>query len=381
MAERRTWHSIHVHHHGAATDQVVADVIKPACQQVGSHGHRLWFARHWRRGPHLRLNIEATEDEFRARILPLVASIADPYLATLPVTEPDVDAFLPLHRRLAAEENDEGPLTPWVADNSWHVDRYDDRGGVHRTPEAAALMTDFMCEANDHALALTAEAVTGGGALAAAFDIMVMMANQLALGGIIVGHLSYRSHAERYLTYEPGGGEWRREWADRFRAHSDALIFRLQRLIDPAARKRHPGPAEFVELLARYQAVGRGLYERGLLPTLRAPAFADPDEAMTRAGKSPFHRALAANSFWRTEIWPSTEFAMFRLALNLMYLQFTRVGVARHHRYFLCYLAAEATEAAFGCGWAEVVRGMGPAGAGGPPSSPPASSTAAPSPA
>lgn len=354
MTTGRSWHSIHVHHHGEATSRLVAEAVQPVSRELDRRGHPTWFVRHWRRGPHLRLHVEASESELHGVVVPAVAAVLDPYLATLPTTVTDVDGLLPLHRRLAEWEQDQGPLTPWFPDNSWHVDAYDDRMAVHRTPEAAALVTGFLRDANDHAFAVTTAAVAGASLPAAVFDTMVTMADRLVYGGIANGYLSFRSHTESYLSVEARGPEWRRVWAEYYQKHARTLAARLDRLVAPGSTG-DPESTMLVDLIARYWSLGAGLYARGLLPALRLDDL-DRRRELAEAGTSPFHRELLRNDFWRTQVGPSADFANFRLALNLMYLQFTRLGITPHQRYFLCYLVAEAVESHTGRSWTELMR-------------------------
>ncbi|MFE6306560.1 thiopeptide maturation pyridine synthase [Nocardiopsis sp. NPDC057823] len=353
MMDARSWHSIHVHHHGEATSQLVAEALWPVSRELERRGLRNWFVRHWRRGPHLRLNVEAGSGEFRAA-LPMVAQVLDPYLAALPATETDVGALLPLHRRTAEQEQEPGPLTPWFPDNSWHVDDYDDRMAVHRTPEAAALVADFLRDANEHAFEVTAEVAAGASLPAVVFDTMAVLADRLVDGGIAVGYLSYRSHAEAYLSYLPERAPWRREWDDRYRSHARALADRIDRLVGPGS-PGDPRASEFADLIARYRSAGAELYERGLLPALRIDPL-DGQRDDPRAADSPFHHALLSSGHWTTRVGPSADFAVYRLALNLMYLQFTRLGITPHHRLFLCHLLAEAVERRTGRSWADLIR-------------------------
>jgi hypothetical protein len=353
MKSTRPWHSIHVHHHGEATSHLVVEAVRPVSRELERRGLPNWFVRHWRRGPHLRLNVQAGEDEFRDAV-PAVAEVLDPCLAALPATASDVDALLPLHRRLAEQERDPGPLTPWHPDNSWHVEDYDDRMAVHRTPEAAALVSDYLRDANEHAFAVTADVVGGASLPAAVFDTMVLLADRLVHGGIDNGYLSYRSHAEAYLTFRPERAAWRREWDGYYRAHARVLADRVDRLVAPDAAG-DPEPAALVDLIARYQSAGARLYERGLLPSLRIEGIAEQRDD-PRAADSPFHHALLSSDFWTTRVGPSADFAMYRLALNLMYLQFTRLGITPHHRLFLCYLLAETVERRTGRSWADMIR-------------------------
>ncbi|MFE0589054.1 thiopeptide maturation pyridine synthase [Micromonospora echinospora] len=351
-------HQIHVHHHGGDTDRLLVDAVRPLLLDLDRLGCRPWFVRHWRRGPHVRLVVRADESTLRERVLPAVGAHLDGPLAARSVTRVDLDAVLPLHRRLAELELDDGPLTPWHPDNSWHVEPYDDRLAVHGTAEASQLTADFLHETNMHAFTLVGEALArgDGGRRAAVFDIMVLLADRLAVGGLPLGHLSYRSHAQAYLAQAPDGDRRRRTWDDYHRSHGGELSDRIDALLGPTG-DAHPAHA-FVSAVGRYQEWGRNLWHRGLLP-LGDDEQAEPDRVAAMAGLSPFHQALVGNDTWWNGVRTSAEFAGYRLALNLMYLQFTRAGLVPEHRYLLCHLVARTVESRTGRDAVDVVRAFG----------------------
>ncbi|GAA3125390.1 MULTISPECIES: thiopeptide maturation pyridine synthase [Nonomuraea] len=348
------WHSVHVHHYGDATDRLLLDAVRPVMAELAGRGHRSWFARHWRQGPHVRLHVEASEPAFLTDVLPVVAARIEPYLAGLPSVPPDVEALLPLHRRLAAAESERGPLTPFYADNSWHVEPYDDRTAVHGTPEAAALYADFMCAANEHAFAV----LEGRDVLTAAFDAMVVVADEFHEDGIEAGYLSFRSHADAFLAQQGGGAARRLAWDARFEARADAFATRLDALLDSGAVDE--ATESLVAALLASRERGLGLRRRGLLPLGEDGDLPSVRDAYRDL--SPFHRALAENERWLAEVLPSTWFALFRLVLNLMYLQFTRLGVTPLQRYFLCHLVAAAVERRTGRQATDVLRAFAAAG-------------------
>ncbi|WP_336216074.1 thiopeptide maturation pyridine synthase [Nonomuraea sp. LPB2021202275-12-8] len=359
------WHSVHIHHYGDATDRLLVDAVRPVMTELAAHGHRCWFARHWRQGPHVRLHVEAAEEAFRTEVLPVVEARISPYLAELPAAETDTEAMLPLHRRLAEAESESGPLTPWYDDNSWHVEAYDDRLTVHGTPEAAALYTDFMCAANDHAFAVLDRAIQGHVVLAAAFDAMVVVADEFHSDGIAAGYLSFRSHADAYLAQKAGGAAQRRAWEAHFQDRAGVLGARLDALLDPASGAVDDATESLIAALLASRVRGLDLRGRGLLPLGEGTAGDDP--ALMRdvyRELSPFHRALAENERWLSEVLPSTWFALFRLVLNLMYLQFTRMGLTPFQRYFLCYLVAAAVERRTGRQAVEVLSDFAAAAGG-----------------
>ena len=69
--------------------------------------------RHWQRGPHLRLNIRASDRDWTRVVQPAINEVIGGYLAAHPSTaQLDEAAMLPQHELLAMLEEEHGPLTP-----------------------------------------------------------------------------------------------------------------------------------------------------------------------------------------------------------------------------------------------------------------------------
>src|SRR5262245_25240965 len=123
------WRTVCVSYHDVSTmDDLILDAVRPAFAELT--GAR-YFLRHWRRGPHLRLNFLATDEELHATVLPVLRRTVGDYLREHPSRSAvDLAALLPEHRRLAEQERDAGPLWPPRPDNRLAREPYDSRADV-----------------------------------------------------------------------------------------------------------------------------------------------------------------------------------------------------------------------------------------------------------
>ena len=200
----RDWTSIQVYYH-QNQDGLLLDAVRPLFARLGEHGVRAYFERHWRQGPHLRLNINAAPRTVGTLVLPAVEEIVGGYLRTHPsVADLDPARMLPLHERLAELEAEPGPLLPWYPDNSIQQAAYDGSASVLGSQQAADLLADFYVDSTPLAFQMierVRERMTSR--LGGAFDLMVATAQVFSPGGITRGFMSFRSHAEAFLTAWP----------------------------------------------------------------------------------------------------------------------------------------------------------------------------------
>ncbi|MEU9874039.1 thiopeptide maturation pyridine synthase [Actinomadura sp. NPDC048021] len=353
-----TWRSIHVHHHDTRRqDDLLLDAVRPVMAQVRDRVTSAFFVRHWLRGPHVRLNVRATPEVFTAVVRPVAEGMVGEYLRTAPSrTGGPTPRTLAGHRRLAELEAEPGPLLPWHPDNSVREQPYDPRLSVLGSEEATRLLTDLYDAANDlvfRTLAGVREA--GMSRLGVAYDLLIATAHAFAPSGIGSGFVSFRSHAEAFLTTWPEGHGKRSAWDEHYTRHADALTRRVDTVISAAA----PGTdtaRDWVTVLGRSARRGRELinsgHDFGMRPRPGGPVPAAHGELL---GRSPFHRALEDSPRW-PRIRESAEFLHYRLSLNLLYLHLTRLGVTPMERFMLCHLTANAVEDAVGVRAIDLLR-------------------------
>src|SRR6266550_9008553 len=141
MNQKASWQTVCVSYHDSSTvDDLILDAVRPAFAELSGAAY---FLRHWRRGPHLRLNVLASDEQLRATVLPVLRRTVGGYLRAHPSTAAmDLAALLPEHRRLAARERDTGPLWPPRPDNRLELESYDSRADVLGGEPAAELLAD-----------------------------------------------------------------------------------------------------------------------------------------------------------------------------------------------------------------------------------------------
>jgi Lantibiotic biosynthesis dehydratase C-term len=345
-----TWRSVHVHYHGDM-DALICEAVRPLFA-VGD----AYYVRHWRRGPHLRMNFRAGAFDL---VEPMIGEVVDGFLVHSPSTTVlDPLALLAEHERLARLEADPGPLLPWRPDNSVHVEPYDDRTHVLGSPEAAGLLADFHVATTELAFRATSSVRAGGSRLGVAFDLMIATAHALSGIGVAEGFVSFRSHAEGFLASHPGAAELRPRWDRHYTAHAEALRRRVVNVVSTvdSLGGRVPFVRDWVSVLEPIRARAGELIESGRL-TLDTPWVRDNYDPGLRLdpARSAFHRELDGERRRGRGFAQATWFLQYRVMLNYLYLFLTKLGVTPGERYLLCHLAASAVEEAFGVSAFDVI--------------------------
>jgi hypothetical protein len=336
-----SWHSVHVHYHDDPVP-LILNGVRPLFHRLTGSVDAAYYIRHWRQGPHLRLNIRCDDETFERTVMPAVHDVVGGFLAAHPSTRDlDPETHLPMHQRLAELEQQTGPLMPWQPDNSIHVAGHDQRVTVHGGRAMAELADDFYSDTTEIAFEMTERASSGSARLAAGFDLMVTAAHALSGVGITGGYISYRSHSEAFLWTFPEGAGLRPAWDEHYQRHSATLHARLKRVVaalDGSSPPEFPA-STWAEALEPYRSRAARLIEQGHFVMPQGDAQAES----TLGQASPFHRAGYANPLWQ-EVQQSAGFQVYRLMLNYTYLHLSRLGVTPAERFLLCHLTANAVE-------------------------------------
>src|SRR5689334_24902699 len=151
MTESSQWWSIHVHFHDETAERdLVLDAVRPAYQSVAERVEAFWYGRHWRQGPHLRLNFCCDEVTWDEHVAPTVTAQVEAWLAEHPSrVRLDEIAARPVHEQLAQLEMERGPLRPWIADNTVVEAPYDHRLHVLGSLAASELLADFLADTTE----------------------------------------------------------------------------------------------------------------------------------------------------------------------------------------------------------------------------------------
>jgi hypothetical protein len=341
------WHSIHVYYYDADKDALILDGVRPLFRRLAGQVDTVSFTRHWRQGPHLRLNMFVDIDTLHSVVRPAVDAVVGEFLANRPSRRLlDPGKELAAHRRLAELEEERGPLWPWYPDNSIRVAAYDRREEVVGGPAMADLLADFQARTTQFAFRAI-EATAGVGRRALAFDLMIATAHAFARGGLANGFLSFRSHAESFLHVFAEAHRLRNVWDAHYRAHAAEFVERLG-VVTTALDQGALG--DWVRALEPYRAKAAALLRSG---ELRLP-FAGSVPA--GAELSSFHQALYEHPQWPATL-ASVGFQQYRLVLNLTYLCLTRIGITPVERFFLSHMAANAAEDTYGVSAVDLIIG------------------------
>jgi hypothetical protein len=335
------WHTIYVYYHDDDKDALILGAVRPLFDRLAGQVDAMSWTRHWRQGPHLRLNVRAGSETVHRSVFPAAQEIVGGWLDRNPSTRQlDPLAVLPDHRMLAEAENERGPLMPWPANNSLRLGHYDRRVEVLGNEEMAGLLASFYADTTSISFRMT-ERSGAGQRLMLAFDLIVATVHALSTAGIRDGFVALRSHAEAFLNGRKENGLLRDGWDRHYRRHSTTLATRLAGVVATIDGSHEAAGfvREWVDLLRRYRNRAEELVARQqfYLPPLDSGA----DSGLSAA--SPFHATLVAGPRW-ARLRDSPAFALSRLLINYTYLQLTRLGVAPGERFLLCHLAANAVE-------------------------------------
>lgn len=343
----REWRTVCVQYHDtAAFDDLILDAVRPLLAELAAAGvEDAYFLRHWRRGPHLRVNVRATAGSWDGVVLPAVHRVIGGFLVRQPSSVTlDVAALLPEHRRLAEREHELGELSPPRPDNTISVEPYDSRAHVLGGTAAAELLARFHTATTPAAFRALEAIRAQGQRLWTAFDLMVATAQAFCPDGIRLGYVSFRAHAETFLLDRADQPRMRAEWN------------RIQHRLRPAlaARLADPGSPAVRDWLDAVDSLRERLFASLDSGALRMDSYEFGH--VPPAGASAFVTELMTNREFHDRVLPSAAFRRYRLLLNLLYLQLTRLGVRAAERYLLGHLIANTVEAVHGVDAATQLR-------------------------
>ncbi|MFH8385769.1 thiopeptide maturation pyridine synthase [Kitasatospora sp. NPDC018058] len=340
-----SWRTVNVYHHDGDRTDLLLDAVRPFLRAVAPAASRVWFQPHWRRGPHVRIPIQASAETFDTVVAPAVVDILGAYLRAHPSTAVlDEQAALEQHRRLARYEREQGPLTPWAANNSVEVEPFDRRLSVLGGQAAADLLADYYVDTNDAVFAVLDRVRGGGSRMALAVDLFIAAAHRF-LPPVTYGYLSYRGHADAFLAKHPDG---LRERFDRV-YEANAERFR-QRVVTITATADYHEVLPFgslLDTLLRYRNQADELIRAGEL-ALDTDANGRPEEWGSSwsawSERSPFHRTLGGHRGAADQLGGWNTFQQYRVVLNWLYLNMYRIGIGELERNLVCHVVSRAVE-------------------------------------
>ncbi|GAA1941075.1 thiopeptide maturation pyridine synthase [Kitasatospora viridis] len=353
------WRTVNVYHHDADRTDLVLDAVRPFIAAVAPSVSRVYYQPHWRRGPHVRIPIQASAEAFDAVVAPAAAEVLATYLRAHPSTVLlDEQASHAQHVRLAEQERERGPLTPWAPNNSIGIEPYDRRENVLGGLAAADLLADYYVDTNQSVFDILDWVRAGGSKMALAVDMFIAVANRF-LPPVTYGYMSFRGHADAFLAKMPDG---LRERFDRV-YEGNADLFR-QRVVEITGAAEYHDVLLFSDLpdiLLRYRNQANELIETGEL-ALDTDDNGDPEEWGSTwtawSDRSPFHQALGGHRAAADQLGGWDEFRRYRVVLNWLYLNMYRLGIGELERNLICHVVSRAVEDVHGVTAMERIQGL-----------------------
>ncbi|MFC5826042.1 thiopeptide maturation pyridine synthase [Nonomuraea insulae] len=349
------WHSTHIAYHDVpGQDDLLLDAVGPLLRLLGGGVEGVHVLRHWRRGPHVRLNVAADPVTWADVARPAIEEIIGSYLRDSPSTAVlDQPALLAQHRVLAEQERDDGPLTPWYPDNSLHHAAYDSRHAV-LGDEAAGLLADFYTDSTPLLLDMLRHLRSGHDTKDGLALTLMLATSHTVMGPITRSFVSFRSHAEGFLAHCTDPDAMRAAFDRDYQARRDEITGKVRAVIatlDGATGTPVPFACEWAALMAAYAGRAESLIARdGLIDQ------GSRQEALALPKLSAFHRLMYSSQTYYDRVFADPAFLRYRVLLNYTYLQSTRLGITPPARFRLCHLAASAVEEIYGVSAFELIR-------------------------
>ncbi|MFJ5220798.1 thiopeptide maturation pyridine synthase [Streptomyces sp. NPDC088354] len=343
MTQSANWHTAHVYYYSPDRSGLLLDAMEPLLYEIRDNVNAAYVVPHWRRGPHLRVTVSASADAWTRHVRPAIDRGIGGYLEQHPSRNRlDPDAAIPMHRHLAALEEEDGPLTPWIPDNTVtypnFVSRANQMGGI----PIEELVTDFYVDSNPFFLK-TVRHMKDSNRPTDLTGLLLLLTTAEAIGGMRRNAGSFRSHAEGFLSdcADPAAARavFDRQYALHRATIADLMTAMVATLNGTAAT---PLP-----LVTDWAAILRQCIERAE-PTVRSGVLGLSEDARQSFLAHPtfpdYLRRAFQNESYLKNIMGSTDFHRYRMVLALSYLQLTRMGIPPRARYLLCHLAANAIE-------------------------------------
>ncbi|SOB86087.1 thiopeptide maturation pyridine synthase [Streptomyces sp. 1331.2] len=339
------WRTVNVFHHEHDRTGLLLDAVRPFIARVAPSVQRVYFQPHWRRGPHVRIPIQASPEVFDEVVAPAVAGVLEPYLRAHPSTVVlDEGAAHAQHVRLAAQECERGLLTPWAPNNTVETEPHDRREHVLGSPAAADLLADYYVDTNDLVFDVLDWIRGGGSKMALAVDLFIAAANRF-LPPVTYGYMSYRGHADAFLAKMPDG--LRERFDGIYEANAETFRQRVVEITGAADHHEVVPFSALLDTLLRYRNQADGLIGTGELALDTDPNGEPEDWGSSWSAwsdRSPFHRALGSHRPAADQLGGWNTFKQYRVVLNWLYLAMNRIGIGELERNLICHVVSRAVE-------------------------------------
>lgn len=339
------WRTVNVFHHDGDRTDLLLDAVRPFITAVAPSAARVYYQPHWRRGPHVRIPIQASAEVFDEVVAPAVADVLETYLRAHPSTVLlDEQAAHAEHVRLAEVECERGPLTPWAPNNTVETEPYDRRQYVLGGPAAADLLADYYVDTNDLVFDILGWIRGGGSKMALAVDLFIGAANRF-LPPVTYGYMSYRGHADAFLAKMPDG--LRARFDQVYEANAGTFRQRVAEITGAADYHDVVPFGSLLDTLLRYRNRANELIGTGEL-ALNTDMNGEPEAWGSTwsawSDRSEFHRVLGGHRTAADQLGGWNTFQQYRVVLNWLYLNMYRLGIGELERNLICHVVSRAVE-------------------------------------
>jgi hypothetical protein len=324
------WHGRLAYHDEQQWLDIIREELSECARDAERLGCEFSYTREWQRGPHLSVRVRGNsmsaikaKSEIDIRLVDLLRR--SPSVQTL-----TLDSMGALFQQRADKAGT--PLdSNWLANNSIS---WDPPTRVSPPDDIPALIRDFHFRATGPALRLLVEAGVGHQLGVAACDLMAATASAFGRNGLAIASTSFLSHAEAYLCLE-APPQTRHQWHKAAISVAPALRDRLFAIESGDLIPWYV--SEWISAVEPVIQVSREMHRSGNLQLPTIENGFSPE----LVSRSPFHHDITQTTAW-AETLNSEWFQLYRVGLNLLYLQLSRMGFPPVSRYKFCYLVAHA---------------------------------------
>jgi|GEM_PF-565629 len=350
------WQSLHLYYFDKKKDALFLDCLRPLRDELARRGaEALFFERHWRGGPHVRIRFRAEDDAFRGELFPMIDAHVHAFLAVHPSRRVlDEATARAQHELLAAFELDAEPYTPLRADNSLELVPYAPSLQLYRAAAAVALMEDFSVASVPLLFDIVAASRDDQSArMAIAMRLLLAYADGLA--GIERGYLFCRSYLEKYLGTGTPDPEAARA---KFRAAYEARREAVQAIIAGTAADLASGApsdpilAQWRALHGDYAARARTLIDAGVPLAWGPDSARELDTSIWTTKfwqhKTEYLERMYANDALRARMNGGAFHQTHMVLVNYLYRLLAAAGITGGEKFVLFALVAYGVEEAYG---------------------------------
>jgi hypothetical protein len=369
----------HVVYYEDRKQDLLADCLIPLARKMaaGKRAKAVFLERHWRFGPHVRINVVGAPSDAAGRFARETKPAVVDWLRDHPSRAPlDRAAYLKTSAQLASAELVLPPYGPIWPDNTVILGAYQPRVDLYGEAGAGA-KARFLAGALDPVgLLLDLTRDDHRRRLDYVLRLLVMVAAMYSADDVAAGTLSFRSHVEDFLTHEDGTGRIRAAFDAKYAALRESVVEVVRAVATDAAAGEYRGVDP---VLAAWSVLLRDTWEHlsGLTklheidesPTDRYYDVAArvSDVARTRwdferkRTFGGFHRSLRGLDFLPRQ--NVAVFSTYRWVVNLVYLVMPLLDVSPAERYLLTYVVSNAADEVVGVRWDERLEALGAGGA------------------